>query len=36
MEIVGDPDFPAAEPAPLPGHYQPFAVEFLTALRVSP
>ena len=36
MEVVGDPDFPAAEPSPLPGHYQPFAVEFLTALRVSP
>ena len=36
MELQSDPMFGNAMPSPLPGLFEPFAVEFLSALRVSP
>lgn len=35
MELA-DPDFAASMPSPSPGFFQPFALEFMSALRVSP
>jgi hypothetical protein len=35
MELT-DPDFAASMPSPSPGYFQPFALEFVSALRVSP
>jgi hypothetical protein len=35
MELA-DPEFAESMPAPAPGQFQPFALELVTALRVSP
>lgn len=35
MELA-DPDFAMSMPAPSPGYFQPFALEFVSALRISP
>lgn len=35
MELA-DPEFARSMPSPSPGYFQPFAVEFVSALRLSP
>jgi len=35
MELM-DPEFALSMPSPMPGFFQPFALEFMTALRLSP
>lgn len=36
MELAGDPDMAMSMPSPLPGYFQPFAVELVSALRRVP
>jgi hypothetical protein len=36
MELPPDPSFASAMPSPLPGLFQPFTIELVTALRVTP
>lgn len=35
MELAGDPEFAMSMPSPAPGFFQPFALEFVTALRTN-